>query len=134
VIFNNRTHEKIVGKDVRPDRIILLKHGEKMIFGKEMNKGLVLDGQEIKVVTIGENGITMDDILVHDETTQNPNIHYMLARMTYPDHPVAIGVIRSVEQPTYEVLLQNQVDHAMANTEVKNMKDLLHSGQTFEIK
>jgi len=134
VIFNNLTHEKIVGKEVRNDRIILLKHGERMIFGKEKNKGLVLDGQDIKVVTIGEDGVTMDDILVHDEKTPNPNIHYMLARMTYPDHPVAIGVIRSVEQPTYETMLQEQVDYAMANTGVKNMKDLLNSGKTFEIK
>jgi len=134
VIFNNNTHEMIVGKDVRDDRIILLEHGKKMIFGKEKDRGLILDGQEIKAVKIGENGVTMEDILVHDVTTQNPNIHYMLARMTYPDHPVAIGVIRSVERPTYDALLQEQVDHAMATSEIKDLKGLLHSGKTFEIK
>lgn len=134
VIFNDATHENIVGKEVRDDRIILLKHGEKMIFGKDLNKGLVFDGEEIKVVTIGENGVSMDDILVHNQTTKNPNMHYMLARMTYPEHPVAIGVIRAVEQATYDSMLTEQVEYAMENTNIKNVKDLLNSGKTFEIK
>ncbi len=134
VIFNDATHENIVGKEVRDDRIILLKHGEKMVFGKDLNKGLVFDGEEIKVVTIGENGVSMDDILVHNQTTKNPNMHYMLARMTYPEHPVAIGVIRAVEQATYDSMLTEQVEHAMENTNIKNVKDLLNSGKTFEIK
>lgn len=47
-------------------RTIFLRHGEKMIFGKEGNKGLVLDGLKLKAVTIGEGGYTMDDVLVHD--------------------------------------------------------------------
>lgn len=37
-----------------------------MIFGKDGNKGIVLDGLKLKVVTIGEDGYTLDDILVHD--------------------------------------------------------------------
>lgn len=134
VIFNNDIHEQIVGKDVRDDRMILLEHGKKMIYGKEKDKGLIIDGQEIKAVKIGENGITMDDILVHDAKTQNPNIHYMLARMTFPELPVAIGVIRSVERPTYETLLEEQVKHAKETSEIKDLKALLYSGKTFEIK
>lgn len=134
VIFNDATHECIVGKEVRDDRIILLEHGKKMIFGKERNKGLVFDGSDIKVVTIGENGVTMDDILVHDMTTSNPNMHYILARMSYPELPVAIGVIRSVAQPTYDSMLEQQVNDAMANSQIKNVDDLLNSGKVFEIK
>ncbi len=134
IIFNNDTHENIVGKEVRDERIIHLKHGEKMIFGKERDKGLILEGGDIKVVVIGENGITEDDILVHDMTSQNPNMHYMLARMTYPEHPVAIGVIRAVEQSTYDALLEEQMKLAASESKITNTKDLLMSGKTFEIK
>jgi len=134
VIFNDATHEIIVGKDVRDDRVILLKHGEKMIFGKEANKGLVFDGNDLKVVTIGENGVTLDNILVHDKTIKNPNMHYMLARMNYPEFPVAIGVIRSVEQATYNDLLTEQVNYAIENATIKNTTELLNSGKIFEIK
>ncbi len=131
VIFNDKIHESIVGKDVRDDNVVMLEQGKPMIFGKEHNKGLVLEGADIKVVTIGENGITEKDILVHDATTKNPSVHYLLAKMTYP---LAIGVIRSVEDSTYETKLQEQVDNAMATTKIKTVDQLLHSGQIFEIK
>lgn len=131
VIFNDKIHESIVGKDVRDDNVVMLEHGKPMIFGKERNKGLVLDGADLKVVTIGENGITEKDILVHDMTTKNPSIHYLLAKMTYP---LAIGVIRCVDDATYEIKLQEQVDNAVATTKVKTVDQLLHSGQIFEIK
>ena len=131
VIFNDKIHESIIGKDVRDDNVVMLEHGKPMIFGKEHDKGLVLDGADLKVVKIGENGITEKDILVHDMTTKNPSIHYLLAKMTYP---LAIGVIRSVDDATYETKLQEQVDTAVANTKVKTVDQLLHSGQIFEIK
>ena len=131
VIFNDKIHESIIGKDVRDDNVVMLEHGKPMIFGKEHDKGLVLDGADLKVVKIGENGITEKDILVHDMTTKNPSIHYLLAKMTYP---LAIGVIRSVDDATYETKLQEQVDNAVANTKVKTVDQLLHSGQIFEIK
>lgn len=134
LIFNDATHDIITAKDVREDRIIYLRHGEKMIFGKNKKKGLVLEGMEIKAVTIGENGYTLDDILVHDVTLQNPNIHYMLARMNYPELPVAVGVIRAVKQAAYDQLLQDQVDNAIKTSEINNMKQLLHSGKVFEIE
>ncbi|MBO7571380.1 MAG: 2-oxoacid:ferredoxin oxidoreductase subunit beta [Bacteroidales bacterium] len=131
VIFNDKIHESIIGKDVRDENVVMLEHGKPMIFGKERDKGLVLEGADLKVVKIGENGITEKDILVHDMTTKNPSIHYLLAKMTYP---LAIGVIRSVDDATYETKLQEQVDTAVANTKVKTVDQLLHSGQIFEIK
>ena len=60
VIFNNGAHAEIADRAYREDRTIVLRHGEKMIFGKNRDKGLVLDGLKLKVVTIGEKGITED--------------------------------------------------------------------------
>ncbi len=135
VIFNNAVHEQITGKDVKDDRTIYLEHGKPMIFGKERNKGLVLNkGFNLEVVTIGENGITENDILVHNAKDNNPNLHYMLARMTYPDFPVAVGVIRSVEDSTYEVLLEKQVKHVQETAKNKCMDDLLNSGNVHVIE
>ena len=80
VIFNDKTHAVISDKEVRADRTITLRHGEPMIFGKNKDKGLVLDGMRLKAVTIGENGITTDDILVHNAEEQNHGMHMMLCR------------------------------------------------------
>ena len=78
VIFNDGTHKEIADKENRADRTIFLRHGEKMLFGKENEKGLVLDGLKLKVVTIGQDGYTLDDILVHDAKTPENTMRFNL--------------------------------------------------------
>jgi 2-oxoglutarate/2-oxoacid ferredoxin oxidoreductase subunit beta len=134
VIFNDAIHDVVVGKEVRDDRTIILKHGQPMIFGKENNKGLVLDGLKLKVVNIGENGITEKDLLVHDAVEANPGIHYMLANMDYPEYPVALGVIRSVPGITYDAAVHDQIESIKSNSKIKSMDDLLMSGSTWVVE
>lgn len=133
VIFNNKTHQEITAKDVREDHQIYLKHGEKMIYGIEKNKGLILDGLKIKSVTIGEDGYTMDDILVHDIYESDPTMAYLLARMSLPELPVAMGVLRAFKTVVYDVALEEQIAHVTANSKIKNMSDLVNSGNTFDL-
>lgn len=134
VIFNDKTHDLFVERSVRADRTIVLRHGEPMIFGTNKDKGLVLDGIKLKVVTIGEDGITKDDLLVHDAKEANPGVHMMLVDMKAPEFPVALGVIRDVVDSTYELNLQAQVEKVLAAAKIKNVDDLLHSGDTWEIE
>ena len=134
VIFNDGAHKLISDREHRADRTIVLRHGEKMIFGKERNKGLVLDGMGLRVVTIGENGITEDDILVHDAYSENVGIHMMLADMKYPDFPVALGVIRNVKDVTYDDGVRDQLAEVKAKSKIQCVDDLLHSGSTWEVK
>lgn len=133
VIFNNKVHEQVTGKDVRDDNQIYLEHGKPMIFGKNLDKGLVLEGMHLKVVTIGENGITKDNILVHNAKSSDNALHYMLTRMTFPEFPVAMGVIRDVDAPIYETMLYEQVSKSKTLGKVKNVNDLLRSGNTIKI-
>jgi 2-oxoglutarate ferredoxin oxidoreductase subunit beta len=133
VIFNNKIHQEITAKEVRDDHQIYLKHGEKMIFGKEKNKGLVLDGLKLKVVTIGEDGYTMDDILVHDAHAEDPTMAFLLARMSLPEYPVAMGVIRAYKTVVYDQALEQQIADVKAKSKIKNMTDLVNSGNTFEL-
>ncbi len=134
VIFNDGTHKTITDRSVRADRTIVLRHGEKMIFGKDRKKGLVLDGLRLKVVTIGENGITEDDILTHDAHSDNIGIHTMLADMKYPEYPVALGVIREVKDITYDDAVRDQVAEVKAKSAIRCMDDLLRSGSVWEVK
>ena len=134
VIFNDGAHSNITDREFREDRTIVLRHGEKMVFGKNRDKGLILNGLSLKVVKIGEGGFTMDDILVHDATNPNPGVHMMLANMQYPEFPVALGVIRNVKDSTYDDNVRDQVLKVMNTTKIKNMDDLLNSGETWEVK
>ena len=98
-----------------------------MIFGKENDKGLILEGLKLKVVKLGENGITEKNILVHDALEPNPGIQYMLANMRYPEYPVALGVIRSVAGPTYEKWLKIRLTRLRKTSKIKCMDDLLRA-------
>ena len=133
VIFNNGAHSWISDKENRADRIIVLEHGKPMIFGKNNDKGLVLDGWNLKVVTIGENGITEKDILVHDAKEEDPTLHYKLAMMTGPDMPIAMGVIRDVEAETYEEAVHNQITDVQSKTNIHNFDDLVNSCEKWDI-
>ena len=134
VIFNDKTFSAFTDKEYRADRTITLRHGEKMLFGKDRNKGLVLDGMALKVVTLGENGVTEKNILTHDATTENPGLHLMLASMCYPEFPVALGVIRRVATPSYDIQVEEQIAEIQSTRKICNVDDLLHSGQTWEVK
>ena len=134
VIFNDGTHLEFSDRAVREDRTIVLRHGQPMIFGKNKDKGLILDGLRLKVVNIGENGITEKDILVHDAHSDNIGIHSMLADMKYPDYPVALGVIRDVADKTYDDNVRDQVIEVREKAKIKTVDQLLHSGATWEVK
>jgi 2-oxoglutarate ferredoxin oxidoreductase subunit beta len=133
VIYNDRTHGVITDKENREDRVITIRHGEKMIFGKNRDKGLILSGLSLKVVSIGKGGFSEDDILTHDAYEANPGVHMMLANMAYPEYPVALGVIRNVTESTYDDNVRDQVLEIMKTAKIKNVDDLLHSGETWEV-
>ncbi len=134
VIYNNKIHALITGRDTKDDNQLILEAGEPMIFGKEKNKGIILEGTRLKAVTIGENGITKEDILVHDPTTEDTGIHMMLASMAPPELPAALGVIRSVKADTLEDSIWNSVAHEKEVSPYKNVDDLLNSGNTWDIE
>ena len=106
VIFNDGTHKGVSQREVRDDRSITLRHGEKMVFGKEKNKGIVLDGLRLKAVTIGEDGYTLDDVLTHDAHEVDPTLHTMLAMMgTTGDEMPGIRSLEDIlmKDPYWEV-------------------------------
>ena len=132
MIFNDKTHAAITDRAVRDDRTIVLEHGKPMIYGKDKNKGLRFNGRCLESVTIGENGVTIDDIMVHDETIEDTGIHMMLAHMG-GDLPVALGVIRNVNKSSYSQLYEDQMDEQIQNGKYKCVDDLLNSGDTWEV-
>jgi 2-oxoglutarate ferredoxin oxidoreductase subunit beta len=135
VIFNDQTHAAITDKEFREDRTIILRHGKPMIFGKNNDKGLMLDNFKIKVATLGENGVSENDLLIHDACEPNPGLHMILVNMSPADElPIALGVIRAVKDKTYDDNVIDQINHVCKTAEIKCMDDLLHSGATWEVK
>ena len=136
VIFNDKTHgEFAADKATRAERTVTLRHGEKMLFGADKQKGIVFENMKLKVVTVGEDGYTLDDVLTHDAHQRDTTLHSMLAAMKYPDYPVALGVIRAVEDATvYDREVARQVEEVKAQSKIHSVDELLHSGATWEIE
>ncbi len=128
-------------REVKEDRMILLEHGKPLIFGKNKDKGIRLNGVTPEIVSISEkgseksaeNGITVDDILVHNENAHEPNLPYILGRMQFPEYPVPMGVFRAIEKPTYEHMLAGQISMAVETKGAGSLEKLINSGETWVI-
>lgn len=134
VIYNDRVHDEITDKQFKDDRTIVLEHGKPMIFGKNRDKGLVLDGIKLKVVTIGNNGVTENDLLVHDAECEDNTMHLKLANMEYPEYPVALGVIRKVKAQVYDQAMEAQIAEIQKGSKIKTFLDLAKEGDVWEVK
>jgi len=105
-----------------------------MLFGKDRNKGIRMNGAHPEVVTLGENGITEADILVHDIHLQDPSVAFMLARMEQPDFPQPVGVFRSVERPSYDELMAEQIESAIAKSGPGDLEKLIYTGDMWTVE
>lgn len=134
VIFNNGTHDAIATADGRKKNAIYLEHGKPMLFGENNEFGLMQEGFGLKVVKLGENGITEKDILVHDAHCQDNTLQLKLALMEGPDFPIALGVIRDVEAPTYNDAVNEQIEEISSKKQYHSLKELLLTNDTWEVK
>jgi len=133
-IFNDNAFDYFAERTVRSDRVLYLEHGKPMIYGKERNKGIRMNGAHPEIVTIGENGITENDLLVHDIYLQDPSVAFMLARMEQPEFPQPVGIFRSIERPTYEGMMDDQIEASIAKSGPGNLEKLLNSGDTWVVE
>ena len=132
VIYNMGIHAEIADPKFRLERQLFLEHGKPMVFGQENEKGLVMKGGKLKVVTIGEE-YKLEDILVHDAKEVDPTLHMALINMSLPDFPVAMGVIRSVDAPVYDLEMKKQIKEVQKNRKVSKVEELLLSGNTWKV-
>ena len=155
VIFNNGTHSWIADREERAERSIVLRHGEKMIFGKEKDKGLALDYNQGLIPQLIV--VPADDprVLTHDATMQDPTLHRMLAMMgsTLPASlqgrstgttspiegeierglPIALGVIRNVEEESYDMAVNEQINEVREKSKVKTFDQLTQTLEQWEV-
>lgn len=136
VIFNHGTHACIADRETRADRSIVLRHGEKMIFGKDKDKGLALDysqGLIPQIIVVAAND---ERVLTHDATVQDPTLHRMLAMMGQEGDttlPIALGVIRNVEAESYDEAVNQQINEVREKSKAKTFDQLTQTLEQWEV-
>lgn len=136
VIFNNGTHNLIADREMRAERSIVLKHGEKMIFGKEKDKGLALDYTQGLIPQLVVVNATDERVLTHDATLQDPTLHRMLAMMGQENDttlPIALGVIRDVEEESYDMAVNQQINQVRAQSKATCFDELISTLEQWTI-
>lgn len=132
LIFNDHAWDDVTDPDGKEDNVVLLEHGKPLIFGKNHDKGIRLNGLVPEVVSLGD-GVTEADLLVHDESAPLPNLAYALSRMERPDYPIPLGVFRSVEKPTYAEMVVGQVEEAKRALGKGDLRKLYRATDTWEV-
>ena len=136
VIFNHGTHACIADRETRADRSIVLKHGEKMIFGKDHDKGLALDYSQGLIPQIIVVAADDPRVLTHDASLQDPTLHRMLAMMGQEGDttlPIALGVIRNVEAEAYDMAVNQQICEVREKSKAKTFDQLTATLEQWEI-
>ncbi|MBR2486755.1 MAG: 2-oxoacid:ferredoxin oxidoreductase subunit beta [Paludibacteraceae bacterium] len=136
VIFNHGTHACIADRETRADRSIVLRHGEKMIFGKDKDKGLALDYSQGLIPQIIVVAADDERVLTHDATMQDPTLHRMLAMMGQEGDttlPIALGVIRNVEAESYDEAVNQQINEVREKSKTKTFDQLTQTLEQWEV-
>jgi len=132
-VFNDGAWKYATDRDTKSDNTIELEHGKPLIFGKNREKGIRLNGLEPEVVELGK-GITEDDLLFHDEKAPEPSLAYLLSRMHHPHFPEPIGVFRAVDAPRYDQQLNDQLQHEIDTKGEGDLQALFDAGETWVVE
>ncbi|MCB1215140.1 MAG: 2-oxoacid:ferredoxin oxidoreductase subunit beta [Deltaproteobacteria bacterium] len=132
VIFNDGAFHAINDKNTKDEASLKLEEGQPLIFGKERNKGIRLKNFEPEVVEFDPEKIP-EDLIIHNPHQDNPVYAQLLARMEAPLQPVPLGIFREVQRPTYDDLLNEQIETAIQTQGPGNLEKLLHSGDTWTV-
>lgn len=133
IVYNDATWANVTDKSVVADKQLLLENGEKMLFGREKDKGIRFNAAvfALEAVIIGENGITEDDILVHDET--NLQLARMLAELGAKDsEPLAMGVLYA--EPAKQSYTEAVVEQVKSFEGKKTLKDMIYAGEKWTVE
>jgi 2-oxoglutarate ferredoxin oxidoreductase subunit beta len=134
-IFNDGAFDHFTERSVRSDRVLYLEHGKPMVFGKNRDRGIRMNGTRPEVIALGaETGLGENDCLVHDMGIEDPSVAFMLARMEQPDFPQPVGIFRDVRRETYEDLMAHQIEDAVARQGRGQLDKLIHSGDMWVVE
>jgi 2-oxoglutarate/2-oxoacid ferredoxin oxidoreductase subunit beta len=123
-IFNDGAFTQLTEKETKADATLEIEHGKPLRFGKNKEKGIVL-GRDLRPEVVNVADVGEDKLFVHDE--QNELCALVLSRLGGPGFPTPIGVFRAVTRPSYDELLNEQVERATAGNR-KSVQDLLDVG------
>jgi 2-oxoglutarate ferredoxin oxidoreductase subunit beta len=132
-VFNDGAFFTYTEKETKDDNVVFLEHGKPMVFGKNSDKGLKLEGFTPRVVSLADGKFSVNDLMVHNE--KDTMLSFILARMSsIAELPRPVGVIYAVDRPLYDAEMSRQIQEAVAKRGEGNLEKLLNHGETWSIQ
>jgi len=135
-IFNDGAFSTFTDKTNKKENSVYLEHGKPLVFGAELDKGIVLDGFQAKIVSLNDNNVSMDDLWIHDETDRNKAnilVRFFEDNATDIDaRPRPFGIFYQEERGTYEESLSQQLQQEIEVKGAPDLNKLLAGGNTWE--
>lgn len=129
VIFNPNEWGELQDRRGRDDHIIYLEHGMPMIFGKDRDKAIRLNGFRPEVVNVAD--VAEEEILIHDASSKP--LALLLSSMEWPQFPAPLGVIRDVLLPDYTSSLMAQVQTAQGQKGTGDLNELYRNADLWTV-
>ena len=134
-IFNDGAFELLTEKDTKADNVLFLEHNKPMIFGKNNDKGIRLNGLTPEVIDISKGKFSANDVWVHDEFDKNSSRAHILSQLTEMEgFPTPVGVFRQEFKSTYEEDFHEQINNIKKLKGEGDLRKLLFSGNVWEVK
>ena len=133
-IFNDGAFFPLTEKDSKDDHVLVLEHDKPMVFGKDSDKGIKLDGVNPIVVDLSNGKYSKDDLWIHNELTESPVNAIILSHIDdHPEMPTPIGVFRQYFKETYDGGIKNQIKTITEKQGKGDLEKVLFSGNTWEV-
>ncbi len=133
-IFNDGAFSILTEKETKDDNVLVLEHGKPMVFGKNQDKGIKLDGLKPVVVDISNGKYSKDDLWVHNELDESPVAGTILAQLdNLPGLPTPIGIFRQYFKETYDKGIETQIDLITKNKGKGDLEKTLFGSNTWEV-
>ncbi|MCC6409007.1 MAG: 2-oxoacid:ferredoxin oxidoreductase subunit beta [Planctomycetes bacterium] len=128
VIFNDGTFDSIADKTLRDDKTIDLEPGKPLVFGKGRDKGLKVEGFDVRMVPAESADVWRAD-------TRSAGPAFVMSQLdSDPTMPRPIGVFRSVAAPIFNEGVQAQVRDAVAKKGAGKLRDLFYTGDMWDVR
>ena len=131
-VFNDGAWEHMTDRETKADNLIELEHGKPLVFGKEKDKGVRMNGFTPEIVSLSD--VSESDLLIHDEKADTAHYAYMLSRLSYPEFPEPIGVFRDIDKPTYDDQINEHVERQVESKGAGDLASLFSAGDTWTVE
>ncbi len=136
-IFNDGAFSTFTDKTMRAEHALYLEHGQPLRFGKNLEKGVLIDGWKPKVVSLSSGEVSVNDLWVHDETDiykAQILVRFFEDPKSSPDAlPRPFGLLYAQERTCYEELLLQQIENVKTEKGSGNLSQLLSGSTTWQI-